>query len=303
MIIGGAEDRTDNMEILKRFIALAGGADQPMVVLTAASTVPEKVWGLYESAFKELQAGQVRHLPIQQRSDAEDAALADRIASARGIFITGGDQKRLMAIIGGTLVGDAIRSAWREHGACVAGTSAGASVMCTHMMAEGRAELAPEKGAARLAPGLGFVPRVVIDQHFSQRHRINRLLSVVAQSPFLLGAGIDENTALIVHGETGVEVMGEGSVTVVDCRDAYTNIIDVPSGEVPEMVGVQLHLLPSGSAFRAAGVDAHAHASTNSNTNANANANTSADTGQLPGSAKPAPAALGDFIGYLTKDH
>jgi cyanophycinase len=62
------------------------------------------------------------------------------------------------------------------------------------------------------------VTRVVIDQHFSQRHRINRLLSVIAQSPFLLGAGIDEDTALIIHGRSGVEIVGEGSVTVIDCR-------------------------------------------------------------------------------------
>ena len=284
MIIGGAEDRTDNMEILKKFIALAGGGDQPLVVITAASTVPSKVWEMYQSAFDTLDARNVRHLPIADRTEADDPEIARAIAEARGVFITGGDQKRLMAIIGGTRSGDALRVAWRDNGACLTGTSAGASGMGTHMMAEGKAELAPEKGAAKVAPGLGFVPRVVIDQHFSQRHRINRLLSVIAQSPFLLGAGIDENTALIVHGNTGVEVMGEGAVTVVDCRNATTNIVDVRPGEVPELVDVRLHLLPSGSAFRAT-------------------AENDADSGHLPPDAKPANAAMNDFIRYLTKDH
>ncbi|TFW31163.1 cyanophycinase [Duganella callida] len=284
MIIGGAEDRTDNMEVLKRFIALSGGRDQPLVVITAASTVPEKVWPMYEGAFGALEAQQVRHLQIAEREAAEDPALADAILSAKGIFVTGGDQKRLMAIVGGTRAGHALREAWQERGACLAGTSAGASFVCTHMMAEGRAELAPEKGAAKLAPGMGFVPRVVIDQHFSQRHRINRLLSVVAQSPFLLGAGIDENTALIVHGDAGLEVAGEGCVTVVDCRDAHTNIIDIAPGSVPEMVDVRLHLLPAGSAFRA-------------------DAASGANAGQLPADAKAAPQPLNDFIRYLTKDH
>ncbi|MYM27583.1 cyanophycinase [Duganella sp. CY15W] len=266
MIIGGAEDRTDNMEVLKKFIELSGGEDQPLVVLTAASTVPEKIWEMYQGAFNALHAHKVRHLPMADRAAAEDEELAHAIATAKGIFITGGDQKRLMTIIGGTRCGNALRQAWLENGACLAGTSAGASGMCTHMMAEGHADLAPEKGAARLAAGLGFVPRVVIDQHFAQRHRINRLLSVVTQSPFLLGAGIDENTALVVHQSDGLEVVGEGCVTVVDCRDARTNIVDIPAGEVPHIFGARLHLLPAGACFRREG-------------------------------------ELTDFIDYLTKEH
>ena len=278
MIIGGGEDRTDNKIVLEKFIALAGGAQKPLVIITAASTVPDDVWDMYREAFDALGAKEVRHMPIPDRAAADDADLARVVAGAAGIFMTGGDQKRLIAVIGGTAVEHAMREAY-QGGACVAGTSAGASVMCTHMIAEGRAELAPEKGAAKLAAGLGFVTRVVIDQHFSQRHRINRLLSVIAQSPFLLGAGIDEDTALIVHGQSGVEVIGEGSVTVIDCRQATTNITDVKPGEVPEMVGVRLHLLPTGSAFAAAD---------------------GARTGDLPASAKTAKPGLSDFIQYLT---
>jgi cyanophycinase len=278
MIIGGGEDRTDNKIVLEKFIALAGGAQKPLVVITAASTVPDKIWAMYREAFDALGAKEVSHLPIQDRAAADDADVARTVAGAAGVFMTGGDQKRLVAIIGGTRVDHAMREAY-EGGACIAGTSAGASVMCTHMIAEGKAELAPEKGAARLAAGLGFVTRVVIDQHFSQRHRINRLLSVVAPSPFLLGAGIDEDTALIVHGRSGIEVVGEGSVTVIDCRQAITNITDVKAGEVPEMLDVRLHVLPSGSAFVAAGGER---------------------SGDLPASAKTADPALSDFIEYLT---
>ncbi|MBV7537574.1 cyanophycinase [Duganella sp. sic0402] len=248
MIIGGKEDRTDNKEILHKFAALAGGLEQPIMIVTAASTVPGDLWDMYRQAFDEMGATQVTHASITSRAEAEDDMLAHRLAQARGIFMTGGDQKRLMAFIGGTKVERAMRSAWYDNGACIAGTSAGASGMCTHMLAEGKAELAPEKGAVHLSAGLGFVSRVIIDQHFSQRHRIHRLLSAIAQSPFLLGAGIDEDTALIVKGQ-GISVIGSGGVTVLDCRHAITNIADVSRGDVPQMLDVRLHLLPSGASF------------------------------------------------------
>jgi cyanophycinase len=280
MIIGGGEDRTDNKDVLKKFITLAGGKRAPLAIITAASTVPEDVWDMYRVAFGALEAQHVRHIQLPDRNAANDTALADAVAGAAGVFMTGGDQKRLVAVIGGTRVERAMHDAY-QAGACIAGTSAGASVMCTHMMAQGKAELAPEKGAAQLAPGLGFVTRVVIDQHFSQRHRINRLLSVVAQSPFLLGAGIDEDTALIVHGPSAIEVMGEGSVTVVDCRRAITNIAEVAAGEVPEMIDVRLHLLPSGACFMAGDGDGERPA-------------------HLPADAGRAAPAINDFIAYLT---
>ena len=280
MIIGGGEDRTDNKEILNRFIALAGGPARPLVVLTAASKIPERVWEMYRIALDDLGAGEVRHVRIADRADADDAAIADSVAGASGIFMTGGDQKRLVATIGGTRVEQAMRQAHGRRGACIAGTSAGASAMCTHMLAEGTAELAPEKDAVRLGAGLGFVHRVVIDQHFSQRHRIHRLLSVVAQTPFLIGAGIDEDTALIVHRRSGIEVIGEGTVTVLDCRAARSNVADLRAGAVPTLAGVALHLLPAGAAFRAGpGLPAD---------------------GRLPADAPPAPPELADFVDFIT---
>lgn len=286
MIIGGGEDRTDNKDILARFIALAGGPERPLVVLTAASKIPDDVWEMYRGALRDLGARNVRHVPIGDRVDADDAANADIVAGAGGIFMTGGDQKRLVAHIGGTAVEQAMRDAHILRGACIAGTSAGASAMCTHMLAEGKVELAPEKGAVRLGAGLGFVHRVVVDQHFSQRQRIHRLLSVVAQSPFLLGAGIDEDTALVVHGRAGFEIMGEGTVTVLDCRTAKTNIADLRAGAVPTLVGVGLHLLPSGTAFAAPPDPAAPHSAP--------------PRGQLPDDAVTAPRALADFLDFLT---
>ncbi|WP_229425020.1 hypothetical protein [Massilia sp. Se16.2.3] len=87
----------------------------------------------------------------------------------------------------------------------------------------------------------------MIDQHFSERQRLARLLSVVAQNPYLMGIGIDEDTAPVVERGRGIEVLGEGSVTVVDGRTMDTNMADIRERATPELIDVRLHLLPAGS--------------------------------------------------------
>jgi cyanophycinase len=122
--------------------------------------------------------------------------------------------------------------------------------MSGHMLAQGRAELHPEKGSVSLGAGLGFLHKVVVDQHFSERQRLSRLLSVVAQNPYLQGIGIDEDTALIIERGVGIEVLGEGAVTIVDGRNMSTNIAEISDRETPELIDVRLHLLPAGSKYR-----------------------------------------------------
>jgi cyanophycinase len=190
------------------------------------------------------------HLHLQSRQCANDAEHIRDIRDATGIFMTGGDQKRLLAIIGGTALDAEMHVALKLRGACIGGTSAGASAMSGHMLAQGRAELHPEKGSVSLAAGLGFLHKVVVDQHFSERQRLSRLLSVVAQNPYLQGIGIDEDTALVIERGVGIEVLGEGAVTIVDGRNMSTNIAEISNNETPELIDVRLHLLPAGSKYR-----------------------------------------------------
>jgi cyanophycinase len=189
------------------------------------------------------------HLHLKSRHEANDEAHIRDVADADGIFMTGGDQKRLLAIIGGTALDAEMHAALKLRGACIGGTSAGASAMSGHMLAQGRAELHPEKGSVSLGAGLGFLHKVVIDQHFSERQRLSRLLSVVAQNPYLQGIGIDEDTALVVERGIGVEVLGEGAVTIVDGRAMSTNVAEIANHETPELIDVRLHLLPAGSRY------------------------------------------------------
>ena len=257
VIIGGGEDKQRDMAILKRFVELAGGPSAKIVVITAASSVAANMWETYDRAFADLGVTRHVHLHLSSRYEANDEAHIRDVADADGIFMTGGDQKRLLAIIGGTALDAEMHAALKLRGACIGGTSAGASAMSGHMLAQGRAELHPEKGSVSLGAGLGFLHKVVIDQHFSERQRLSRLLSVVAQNPYLQGIGIDEDTALVVERGIGIEVLGEGAVTIVDGRSMSTNVAEIDNHETPELIDVRLHLLPAGSryALPGSGVD------------------------------------------------
>ncbi|QJE02430.1 cyanophycinase [Massilia forsythiae] len=253
VIIGGHEDRQHDKQILARFVELCGGADAKIVVISAASSVAGEMWKMYDAAFGDLGVSRHVHLELASRQDANDEDHIRDVLDADGIFMTGGDQKRLLAIIGGTALDAEMHAALKLRGAVIGGTSAGASAMSGHMLTQGRAELHPEKGSVHLGAGLGFLHKVVVDQHFSERQRLSRLLSVVAQNPYLMGIGIDEDTALVVERGVGIEVLGQGAVTVVDGRRMITNLADIANRETPELIDVRLHLLPSGSNYRLPG--------------------------------------------------
>lgn len=247
LIIGGGEDRKRDKTILARFVELSGGRNARIAVLTAASSRPQEMWEMYDEAFGELGVSNHYHVSISNRRDAADPAVVEQVYTADGVFMTGGDQKRLLVAIGGTATDSAMHRAFRERGTCVAGTSAGASAMSEHMLAAGGTGRLPAKGDSSVAAGLGFLRRVVIDQHFSERQRLGRLLGVIAQNPYLLGAGIDENTALLVEKGAGFEVIGEGAVTLIDGRQMLSNFLDIEDDDRIELVNVHLHLLPAGS--------------------------------------------------------
>jgi cyanophycinase len=221
----------------------------PLYVLTAATEEPERAWKTYERSFKDLGVEQVAPLHVDRREEANDEALQQRVHEAAGVFMTGGDQVKLLSVLSGTKLCEAMRQAYIDRGACVAGTSAGASALSEHMlghMASGENPLATD---VHLVVGLGFVLNAVIDQHFSERGRLSRLLAVVAHNPKLVGVGIDENTALVIGRGRGIEVIGAGAVTLVDGREMRTRLIGKGEEEVFQATDVRLHLLPAGCGF------------------------------------------------------
>jgi cyanophycinase len=102
---------------------------------------------------------------------------------------------------------------------------------------------------AQISAGLGLVRNVVVDQHFEQRTRLGRLLAVVAQSPSLIGLGLDEDTAAIIYPDETLEVIGRGAVTIVDGSHIVTDAFQT-RGYRPMMVsGARLHSIPAGYRF------------------------------------------------------
>jgi cyanophycinase len=248
MIIGGAEDKIRDRVILNRFTALARGSDAVVVVISTASSLGFEAGERYREIFTGLGIGEVRPLHAMTRQQANDEAYVHQLHDATGIFLTGGNQLRLSSTIGGTLLAEAVMERFRA-GAVVAGTSAGASAMSSHMIAFGASGGTPKHRMAALAAGLGVLPSVIVDQHFQQRNRYGRLLSVIAQNPSLLGVGVDEDTAGVVGPDGVMEVIGRGSVTIIDGASAETDAWEV-HGHRPVMIsGVILHALPSGYRF------------------------------------------------------
>ena len=248
IVIGGAEDKVRDRLILGRFVALAGGRDAKIAVISTASSMGPEAGERYRSIFTELGAAAVIPLHAVTRTQANDEHIARQVRDASGVFMTGGNQLRLSSMIGGTRLADAIMTRF-QAGSVVAGTSAGASAVSSHMIAFGASGATPKHRMAQIAAGLGLLPGVIVDQHFQQRNRLGRLLSLIAQNPSLLGLGVDEDTAGVVGPDSVMEVIGRGSVTVVDGSASETDAWEI-RGHRPLMIsGVVLHSLPAGYRF------------------------------------------------------
>lgn len=246
--IGGGEEKENDPQILRRFVALCGGADADIAVIPTASKLAD-TGARYEVAFRALGAGRVAVLDFESRADAADAGKLERLGRANGIFFTGGNQLSLTTILGGTAVARVVRQR-NADGVHVAGTSAGASFISEHMIAFGEEGGTPVAGSVRLAPGLGLTNRVVIDQHFRQRDRLGRLLTALAYNPFAAGIGLDEDTAAFISPYNVIEVEGSGGITLVDASGIeFSSMDQVDEGEPVCMLGVRLHLLVAGARF------------------------------------------------------
>jgi cyanophycinase len=246
--IGGGEDKVKEMQIHRKFLELSGDSDADIVVIPTASRL-ESTGPDYNEIFRELGAGQVEFLPIESREDCDNPAYVEMLRRATGIFMTGGNQLRLSTILGGTLVAQTIRRR-NAAGIPVAGTSAGASIMSEHMIAGGSNNSTPVGGGVSLAPGMGLTNAVIIDQHFTQRNRLGRLLCATSHNPFLIGLGIDEDTAAFIGPNDVLEVVGSGTVTVVDAGSLrYSSMWEVDKGDALSLLGLKVDVMSEGCTY------------------------------------------------------
>lgn len=246
IIIGGHEDHDGDRQILKEVASHIRSSH--LVLATIASHEPQGYLERYQKSFAELGITTVTELYIEDRADAMRPERLAALDGVDGIFFSGGDQLRITSQIGDTPIFDRVHEIHR-NGGVIAGTSAGASAMSETMLVAGQSDSSFKLGDLHMAPGLGLIRNVIIDQHFAQRGRIGRLLGAVAQNPRMLGIGIDEDTAVVVDGEE-FGVIGSGAVYVVDgSGTTYSNIAEGSPESVLSIHGLTLHVLGAGDRF------------------------------------------------------
>ena len=204
VIVGGGK-MTD--EIREAFITLAGKEKAKIVVIPTASATADnpKNADSFLKSWQDLGPQSVVLLHTRDRKQADDPGFVKPLAEATAVWFSGGLQTRIVGAYRGTLVEKELKKL-HARGGVIGGTSAGAAVM-SDLMIEGGTD------TARTGPGLGFLPGIVIDQHFVARNREERLRGVIAANPAYVGIGIDEGTAIIVRRRT-IRVIGESSMTI-----------------------------------------------------------------------------------------
>ena len=140
-----------------------------------------------------------------------------------------------------------------EKGSTIAGTSAGAAVMCEHMIT-GEQKLEKKYTETfnnirynnlETSQGLGLVKNVIIDQHFLKRSRYNRLLTALVEFPDYMGIGIDESTAIIVSNNM-IEVVGDSEVIIVKNPK---KIIKKPKNNLVSIQSLEMSIYIEGQKF------------------------------------------------------
>jgi len=249
-IIGGGKRPP---EMMKKFIQFAEKVKSgKIVVFPMASSVPEEVGPEQAQELKNLGAHTVE-CHILTREQALNEESTSILNDVGGVFFSGGVQSRLTDVLRETPVHKKLIQAYK-NGAVIGGTSAGAAVM-SEMMITGDEKRKKEEDSSFSSieadnivtiQGFGFIKSAIIDQHFISRKRHNRLLSLVAEHPHLLGIGIDESTAVVVKPDNTFEVIGKSNVIIYDASTAKREILS--SGHL-SVHGMSMHILKPGDRF------------------------------------------------------
>jgi cyanophycinase len=250
MVIGGAEDKVNECDILTAFFESAGGKLSAIGILPCASQEPSVVGDRYYQIFRRMGATQVHILDIRNRNECDAERWLELLASCTGVFVTGGDQLRLCDLIGGSKFIASIEQRIGLGEIVLAGTSAGAAIMGEKMISGGSSGEPPNHLLVDLTDGLGLFPELLVDQHFHNRNRMARLMSAIAAYPDKLGVGIDEDTCAAFRSDGTFEVLGNGTVTIIDPgKLTHTNYLNVADATPISLHNLTVHLLSRGDRY------------------------------------------------------
>ncbi len=250
LVIGGAEDKVHGREILHTFFQRSGGDKAAIAIVPSASREPAIIGERYRHIFEDMGAQRIELFDIRDRGQGADTQYLQYLEECTGVFLTGGDQLRLCGLLAETPLMERIRERSQQGEIALAGTSAGAAVMGHHMIGGGGSGESPNRSLVDMTMGLGIIPEVVVDQHFHNRNRMARLLSAIAIHPDRLGIGIDEDTCAMFEHDGWLQVMGRGTVTIVDAQLlSYTNQLNADVSDPLSLHSLRLHVLCHGDRF------------------------------------------------------
>lgn len=259
--IGGNEDKGANEEesnsldfvtdgILSRVVKESGGLDAKIVVITTASQIPVEVGENYIQAFARLKCTDVTILDIREPADAESEENMNHMQHADCVMMSGGDQSRIVDIIGNTSMHRLMKHRFQNDRIVIAGTSAGAMAMSSEMISGGSSSEALLKGSVDMREGMKFIPGLIIDSHFIKRGRFGRLAEAVAKHPHLLGVGLAEDTGMIIENCNHFTVIGSGMVIMFDPASlTHNNVQILEEGTPMSMSNLTVHVLANGDSF------------------------------------------------------
>jgi len=242
VLVGGGEKPGRAVDL---FIKLAQGDKKQIIVFPLASENARETGEEDAAMFAGAGAKDVRVMHIKDRTDAVKIQNIEAVLNCGGVWFSGGDQNRITEKMLGTPLLEAVKI-MKAKGGVAGGTSAGTACQSDPMITgEGDME-SIKKGGVVVAKGLGLIKGVIVDQHFIKRQRENRLFSVVIENPSKLGIGIDEDTSVWIKPDKSAEVMGEGSVMIIDARKAGITC----NGEKLNAFGIRVDVLTDGQTFK-----------------------------------------------------
>lgn len=239
--------------VARRVIELAGGPNSTIFILPDASN-REKHGNDAKEQFEAAGARNVRILRIGTRSDESPLGetglsrveIREAIYGADLIWFSGGYQTALFDSLAKADLISLVRARYAA-GRIIGGSSAGAAIF-SKLMITGNAQSLNSltSGSTHLGEGLGLLPNIIVDQHFLERQRNNRLLAAVIDNPEYLGIGIDERTGIALIGNK-MDIIGESSVVIFDAREAEIN--STKEGKPISGINIKTHVLSNGDSI------------------------------------------------------
>lgn len=228
------EGESSDRVILPKIIEYAGGSESRIELLTCATNIPDEVWEDYSDIFKKLGVDFIGNLFIRDKDVANKDETLKRIEKADMLLFSGGDQGNIGYSLKDTKAHELMMTRYLHDNIIIAGTSAGAMALSEEIILGDKEGYIYKKDDLMMGEGLGFLNQAIIDTHFTQRARMERLAEAIALYPEKVGIGVGEDTALVINDGNDCEVIGSGKVILIEGSDLKRKKLGVNGEEIDD---------------------------------------------------------------------